>query len=63
VAGEAASHGWPVAMAHHYLTNLLHFPLDMSPGSLQRRAMESFHSRAFDLRLIPRLRPLELYGS
>ena len=61
VARNAAAHGWPSAMAHHYLTHLLKFPIDLTPGAPQRMAMESFYQHSYDLGLIGKPRAVELY--
>ena len=62
VDAEARAHGWPSAMAHHYFSHLLKFPIDLAPGTPQRQAIETFHRRARELGLIPEVRPIELYA-
>ncbi len=63
VAAEAEAHGWPSAMAHHYFKYLMKFPIDLSDGAPQRKAIELFHKRAFELGVVSRCRGIEVYGS
>ena len=60
IASDAIPRGWGVDIARDYLTHLLHFPLDLTPGSLQRRAIELFQQLAWEAGAIKCHRPISV---
>lgn len=60
VARYATPHGWPLYLARHYLSSILHFDLDLSAQSPQRQALGRFYQLAAGYGLLEKpLRPLE----
>jgi chorismate dehydratase len=59
VAARAAAAGWPDELARQYLGELLRYAV----GPTELEAMQLFWHHAFELGLIPHLRPLVLHGA